>query len=113
MDRLRFPKQINTLMKGMYGNLERRFKLNGYLGEPILSDAKRGALQGRAFSMVAMNIAALAWFAAVQNGFSSAVLEPAVPVVKQLLCCSDDDWPGLRDKLLSRGSDSVRMMRKF
>jgi len=70
MDKLCFPSPISNLMKDMYQNLTRRFKFNGYLGQPITSTGKRGALQGCAFSMVAMNVAALAWFAAIKRGFS-------------------------------------------
>ena len=95
-------------MKDMYANLERRFKFNGYLGEPVFSNQKRGALQGCAFSMVAMNVAALAWFAATRRGFNAELFAQAAPLVKATLVCSDADWPQTSSLLCSAGSPDVR-----
>lgn len=40
MDKLCFPSPISNLMKDMYQNLTRRFKFNGYLGQPITLSGK-------------------------------------------------------------------------
>ena len=60
MKRLGFPSCILTLMQDLYLNLERRFKFNGILGEAVQPDGLRGAVQGCSFSMVIMNVAAMA-----------------------------------------------------
>ena len=107
MDQLHFPKTISILMKDMYANLVRRFKFNGFLGEPISSDGLRGALQGCAFSMVAMNVAAIAWFCVVRNGVSTNALRLAQHSVQQVLGV-DLDWNRVQTALTSRGQDNVR-----
>ena len=107
MDRLHFPKTISTLMKDMYANLVRRFKFNGFLREPVSSDGLRGALQGSAFSMVAMNIAAIAWFCAVRNGVSTNALRLVQHSVQQVFG-ADLDWNQVQTGLTSRGQDNVR-----
>ena len=104
MDRLHFPKTISILMKDMYANLVRRFKFNGFLGEPISSDGLCGALQGCAFSMVAMNVAAIAWFCVVRNGVSTNLAQHSVQPVLGV----DLDWNRVQTALTSRGQDNVR-----
>eukprot|EP00438_Fugacium_kawagutii_P022288 Skav233968 [mRNA] locus=scaffold1008:488878:491145:- [translate_table: standard] len=107
MDRLRFPKVISNLMRDMYANLVRRFKFNGFLGEPISSNGLRGALQGCAFSMIAMNITSLLWFHAVRSGFSEANLSFAKASVQQELG-EHLPWNELLSTLSASGLDSVR-----
>ena len=107
MEQLQFPRAISTLMKDMYGNLVRRFKFNGFLGEPITSTGLRGAMQGCAFSMVAMNVAAIAWFSVVYRGCNVEALQMARPSVQQVLG-NDMVWNDVRNALLLQGQDNVR-----
>eukprot|EP00435_Cladocopium_sp_Y103_P055216 s1703_g18.t1 len=107
MGRLHFPRTISTLMKDMYANLVRRFKFNGFLGEPISSSGLRGALQGCAFSMVAMNVAALAWFCVVRRGVNAEALQMAKHSVLQVLG-EELDWNAVHVALTSQGQEHVR-----
>ena len=74
INRLDFPKIISPLMKDMYANLVRKFKFNGFLGAPIISDGLRSALQECVFSMIAMNVAVIVWFHIVHHKINANAL---------------------------------------
>ena len=103
VDKLCFPSHISNVMTDMYQNLTRRFKFNGYLGQPITSSEKRGALQGCAFSMVAMW---LRWLGSMPSG-KVFVWRAGIP---QYLCLRPPagDLQTVQNSFLTAGNVELR-----
>ena len=68
LKRLGFPEAISNLLNDFYTNIVKRFKMRGFLGEPVFSDSMRGAIQGCSFSMIIMNAMTVPWFRSQRSG---------------------------------------------
>lgn len=68
LERLGFPPSLRALLRDMYANVERRFRVRSFLSSPLRGVGLRGAMQGCAFSMLLMNVAVLPWMTMVRAG---------------------------------------------
>ena len=68
LEKLGFPEKISNVMKDMYCQIKRRFKVNGHLGATVTAEGKKGCVQGCAMSMIFCNAMTIMWFRAQEKG---------------------------------------------